>query len=512
MSRLPSQPHTPSSSPAPAARSIRDETHAAADRSLKLRTEPEPRGRIQGLAAIGKQLAALHSATWFLLLGLPIGLFLVFSIPPFQGLDEPNHFFRVYSISTGTLVDPITGGRAGAVLPACVTDYAYGLYREGTQPVRFRPHDYVTPAGCGSRPARFQAFENTAVNSPLSYLPQVLGVSLGRSLGLSLPIVFYVGRLTGLLAFCSLVYLALRTTPRGQPVLLAVALLPMSLTLASEYSADGMTIALALLTIAGVVRCCVVEDATWRSFALTAAAAAALALSKNAYWLLVPMLLLVPRRLFPTPAVWIAARFAALLAIAAVTVAWYLQVRHVSFAAGAPPGVIDAHRQVAYILADKFRFARMVGQTLLGAQTGYFIWTGFVSWLGFSRSMAMGTPQAPPLVVAIAYLLLVEGYRRSTLRPFNWSSGALLRALLPVGIVTVTAVLIVVVGYVTASPVGALVVWIQGRYFLPLAAVPLVSLVMLNPGRSEGRPVAPMVPLFLVLAAYLLVKVPNYFY
>lgn len=464
-----------------------------------------------GYAALGSRLAAVHAATWFLLLGLPVGLFLVFLIPPSQVLDEPGHFLRVYSISTGNFVDPMRDGQAGAVLPACAIDYVFGLYQKGTQGVRFRPSDYLAlPAGCSGRPARFQALNNTAVNSPVSYLPQVLGVSLARRLGLPLPLVFYMGRLMGLLGFCSLVYLALRLTPRGQPVLLAIALLPMSLTLASAYSADGMTIALALLTIAGVVRCCVVEDATWRSFALTAASAAALALSKNTYWMLAPMLLLVPRRLFPSPTVSVAARYGALVAIAALSLTWYLQVRNVSFAGSA--GVIDTHRQIAYILAHKASYVRMVAQTLLGAQTGYFIWTGFVSWVGYSRSVMAGASIAPPLVVAVGYILLVEGYRRSALRPFSWSSGAVLRALLPVGIVAVTAVLIVTVGYVTATPVGALVVWIQGRYFLPLAAVPLVSLVVLNRGRTVGRSVAPMVPLILVLAVYLLVKVPNYFY
>lgn len=454
----------------------------------------------------------MQPATWFLVLGLPIGLFLAFLIPPSQGLDEPNHFFRVYSISSGNLVDPMNGGRTGAVLPACVKDYALGLYSEGRQPVPFHLAEFLrAPAGCSSKPDIFQPFENTAIYSPVSYLPQVLGVSLGRRLGLSLPLVFYMGRLAGLLGFCALVYLALRLIPRGKAVLLAVALLPMSLTLAAEYSADGMTIALALLTIAGLVRCCVVDDATWRSFALTAAAAAALALSKDAYWLLAAMLLLVPARLFPSPAVSVAARFGALLAIAALSIAWYLQVRDVSIAAGMSPGV-DAHSQLTFIFDHPSHFARTVAQTLVGAQAGYFAWTGFVSWIGFSRSAAAGTPQPPPIVVVIGYFLVVEGYRRSVLRPFTWSTATGLRALFPVAVVLATAVLIVAVGYVTASPVAAPWVWIQGRYFLPLAAVPLVSLVMLNRGRSDERSVEPMVPLVLLLAAYLLVKVPNYFY
>jgi predicted membrane protein DUF2142 len=473
-----------------------------------------PRDRAHWRDELWSRLTGLRPATWFLVLGVPIGLFLAFLVPPFQGLDEPNHFFRVYAISSGTLVEPMMGRRAGSVLPDCVTGYAHGLFKEGTRAVRFRPADFFSvPPGCAARPDRFQPFENTAVNSPVSYLPQVAGVTAARSLGLPLPLVFYAGRLASLLAYLSLVYLALRITPRGQAVLLAVALLPMSLILASQYSADGMTIALALLTTAGVVRCCVAEEATWRSFALTAAAATALALSKNTYWLVALLVVLVPGWLFPSAAVSVAARLGALLAVAVVSVAWYLQVRHITFAPVADPGVIDPGKQVAYILDYKGRYVRLLVQTLVGARTGYFTWTGFVSWLGFARSSAAGTPQPPPVVMVIGYLLLVEAYRRSVLGPFSRSFRAVVRALLPVALVLASAALIVTLQYVTDTAVGARIIWgVQGRYFLPFAAVPLVSLVMLNPGRSEGRTVWPLVPLVLVLATYLLIKVPNYFY
>jgi uncharacterized membrane protein len=447
----------------------------------------------------------------FLALALPVGLFLALAIPPFQGLDELDHFFRAYSISGGALVSPMVGSDAGDVLPACVPAYAHGLYDEATRPGPFHVSDFFTlPAGCAAQPAAFVPFDNTAVYSPVSYAPQSIGVALARRLGAPLPIIFYAGRVFALLAYVGLVTVALSIAPRGRWAILVVGLMPMSLVLGSQYSADGMTIAYALLLAGSVIHCMCDPRATWRGFLLVVAAASALALSKTTYFVLAPLLLLVPARLFPTRWWAVGAKVGALCLVGLLVGLWYLQVR------GVPPNGTavgaDPRLQIEYILHHKTWFVKFVLDTLFGSGTGYFTWQGFVSWVGFSRSVAAGTPAPPPLIMAAGIGLVAYAYRVEIPAVISLTKLTAARALLPLALVAGNAVLIVTALYVTVLPVGEQALWLQGRYLLPLAAVPVISLLALPSREPRERSLIAILPVVLVLLGYLVVKVPTYFY
>jgi uncharacterized membrane protein len=458
------------------------------------------------------RLSSVGAASLFLALALPVGLFLVFAVPPFQGLDEPNHFLRAVSISGGAFVAPVVDGRSGDILPACVTSYTDEVFHSQVRPGRFGPgQGFVEPAGCASQPAAFVPFDNTAVYSPVSYLPQAAGVALARVLGAPVPVWFYAGRVAILLFYVAVVALALRVAPIGEQVLLVVALMPMSLVLGTQFSADGVTIASSLLLVAAVAHSRWDEGATGRSFLLVVAAALVLALSKSTYFVLAPLLLLVPGRLFPNRWAAAGAKMAGLGLIAALAVLWYLQVQGIH-PAGPTVAGIDPGQQVRFMLRHPGWSARFVLLTLFGPQTGYFTWPGFVSWVGFSRSLTAGVPSPPPLVMAAGIGLLVMAYVHAWPRRMIVAPAAAVRAALPLVLVVANAVLIVVVLEVTVQPVGDPTLWLQGRYLLPLAAVPVLSphLMLAEPGKR--RSLLPLVPLMLLLLGYLVVKVLVYFY
>lgn len=465
------------------------------------------------LAALMVRLRAVSAATWFLVLAAPVALFLVFAVPPFQGLDEGNHFARVYSITSGTLIQPIQDDRAGTTLPACVYEYTANLWAEGTRAAPFDVRDFWTvPAGCGERPPRFWPIENTAVYSPVCYLPQIVGVGVARLLGASLPIVFYSGRLAGALGFIGLVFLALRLTPRAHAVILVIASLPMVLLLGSAYSADGMTIASSLLTIALVLRCRFDPNATWRDFVLAATAALALALSKNAYGLFALLLVLVPARLFPSRRVALAARAGALLAIALAAGLWYLKIRNVSMAATGYGPIVPAE-QVQFVVQHPLRYLRIVARTLFGPALGYYLWPGIVSWVGFGRSTAAGSPLPPPIIFLVGFALLLVACKRAGPGPYTWTAKTIAQAAVPAAVFVGTVAVIVSALYIEITAVGAPgIAGIQGRYFLPLAGLPATSLTMLVPGRLEPRSMLALLPFILLLLVYLTAKVVAYFY
>ena len=51
-------------------------------------------------------MAEVDLATYFVMLAGALGLFLVLSVPPAQGLDEPGHFSRVWTLTGGAILAP----------------------------------------------------------------------------------------------------------------------------------------------------------------------------------------------------------------------------------------------------------------------------------------------------------------------------------------------------------------------------------------------------------------------
>lgn len=86
-----------------------------------------------------------------------------------------------------------------------------------------------------------------SIDLPQLKLPSALGIVLGRALGLSGIVTYYLGRLFNALYAIALVVLAVRLAPVGKNAIMAVAMLPMTLHLIGSYSYDAGYIGLALL-------------------------------------------------------------------------------------------------------------------------------------------------------------------------------------------------------------------------------------------------------------------------
>jgi hypothetical protein len=98
--------------------------------------------------------------------------------------------------------------------------------------------------------AKFLDFASAAVYSPVPYAPAALLMAIGRALGASTLLLLYLGRLGCLLATVALLALATKRMPTRAWTFATVAMLPVLLVQAAMLSADGVTLALALLVLA----------------------------------------------------------------------------------------------------------------------------------------------------------------------------------------------------------------------------------------------------------------------
>jgi uncharacterized membrane protein len=477
---------------------------------------------------------------WFLVIAVPVGVFLVFAMPPFQGLDEPNHFMRVFTITDGTIVPPTVHGRTetvdiggrravvgnvirphleakGVVVPGCLWEY-YSV--NINQAAHDRPMDdstfFSTPPGCVRRPNRFVIFDNTAINSPVAYAPLVLGVGILRGLGASLPVIFYGGRLFGLAAYLALVALAIRVTPRGKGVLFVIGLLPISLEGAAVYSADSLTLALTLLTVALTIRCCVDEDAGRAQFGWLALAACGLALCKEPYGLLALMVLLVPAgRLRLTTRTAAAVKVGVVAVTGALAGTWFVAgVRGTTLMADYPRGQIDPSLQVRTFEHHPLTLVHEMLRTWLTSSEQQYTVSGMVSSLGFARNQA-SSELAPIVLVVLAFVLLFVAYQREWGASRQLAAPQQLVAWAPVGLTVVVALLIYLEAAIRVTAPGSLVVSplaVQGRLFVPLLASPVVTVALLRHRRDRPMPALWLVLGVLVLSAYLVLKVFVRFY
>ena len=88
--------------------------------------------------------------------------------------------------------------------------------------------------------------------SIVNYLPEALGLSLGRILNLGTVLCLYLSRLFILLTYMFICYWAVSRAPAGKGILAMIALLPMSLMMASAISYDPLVIAVSLAYISSV--------------------------------------------------------------------------------------------------------------------------------------------------------------------------------------------------------------------------------------------------------------------
>ena len=92
------------------------------------------------------------------------------------------------------------------------------------------------------------------IDYELMYVPQAVGITIGRLLGANFLILFWLGRLTNLLFYAGCVWLAVKSTTRFGTLLALIALMPMAMQQAASYSYDTYINGLALLLTALILR------------------------------------------------------------------------------------------------------------------------------------------------------------------------------------------------------------------------------------------------------------------
>ena len=421
------------------------------------------------------------SPEWiFALLALIGGIVLVALIPPVGGGNERYNFHRAASAASGHLmVGP-------ALLPGGIStflDTSREKFREGKNP----PYSYSRADFDKMAAIPLQADEPSivpanpiAILHPASYLPQAPAIALAQRLGLSPLVLFYVGRIAGLLAGIALTFAAIRVIPFHKHALAAIALLPPILFTRSTLDADQFTVGLAFLFLALVIR----EIAGTgrigtRTLAGLAIAAFVLAQCKSAYLLLPLLSLAIPVSRFGSMRAKLLG--CALICVPGIlaSAAWMMALKSSYFDNIAQyrtwSGVVRPADQLQFILFEPLTYLQVVMTTTFATP---MIPKTVLEFLGvFGPAVTLPLPFYPVAGALLAGVVFSDS--RLPRGPLaNWRVGVFALAIAAVTIGIVLTLLYLQWTQYRAPHIDGF----QGRYLYPL--VPLFLLSIPAAGRS----------------------------
>ena len=294
----------------------------------------------------------------FLIASAVCGVLYAIVIPPFAGPDEKSHFLRAWWVSEGHVLALRDGHRVGFMLPADVVNIREPFAASSTVDRADIRAGLRAPAA--HEPRIFHHDPDHAIASVFPYIPQGLGIALGRAFGVSPLLCACFGRWMNLLAGIALTAFAVWLLPAYRWLLIVLALTPMSNYLRVTLSGDVVTIALSYLFIALAARALFLDDGlvSPRLWAAITIAGGLLCLTKVTYIPLAMLPLAVPSRRFASAAAaWRARAIQAGIALAAA----FVSSRIASYYWEPFRDDVTAPReQFAYILGHPLAFLKVL--------------------------------------------------------------------------------------------------------------------------------------------------------
>lgn len=385
----------------------------------------------------------------FTAIALGFGAAYALITPAFEVPDEVGHYWRATSVAYGHVV---VGKKVGLPRGDRVIIWALQLADgEHLDADRLRKARGVMLQDEYRDPTPI-----AGLYTPAAYVPQIIAATVTRVERIRPYYAFFAGRLATLVFCIALVVVACWAAPEFAGLFEAVALLPMSLFLFGSWSADALTIVVAFLATAFILRAMVrPSPPSRRDLVLIVAAVAWLSFCKPPYVLMALMAVAVPAR----------RAFRAL--VVAVMIAGTVISAAMTMTGMAMPGPryrpMDARQQLRFIASDPLHFAWVIAHDVRTNAKDYLE----------SMTGRLGRHELKlPISITVLLWLILAVVGMSTGPPLPLRSRVLVVAIaIAVAFATLTYL------YLTSSIVGGDVIeGTQGRYVLPLLPLLLTTL------------------------------------
>ncbi|MCR5234622.1 MAG: DUF2142 domain-containing protein [Lachnospiraceae bacterium] len=408
------------------------------------------------IMAVRKRLRHEHL---FLVLYFALGMAYMVVSPLSSVPDETEHMLRAYGITIGDFVPPVNdNGEGGSYVPANLT---YQWDRSGSR-LEYMVNNIRMEA---SDDKTFAVYSNTAFYSPLTYVPQAVGMFVTRLVCNRPYVIAYAGRMCELIASGILMFYAIKLMPFGKNILLVLSLLPMNMYECASLSGDGMAYAVTLLVIAYCLWLRYEKSNTMnrREIVYLYLLLALVASCKIVYAPFVLMAFIIPVDRFGDRKRYLVHLICAGVMIFVLAVGWPIGIGSrylLEFTEG-----VSASKQTVYVLTRPWDFLQIMINTLM--QEGEWLFKTY-----FAASLSYFSVGCNIVMVFISFGSLVfvcimeRIYSPEDERNIKWWK----RPTVIIGLATLASIVFTFLSlYIEWTPYRAsAVTGLQGRYFIPL--------------------------------------------
>jgi len=383
------------------------------------------------------------------------------TVYPFSTIpDEEAHFVRIYGITEGHLLAEVNEeGIGGAYVADNILDG--WNYKE----TRLDDIKSWSDRKVGDSETFYEA-ANTALYSPLSYLPQTIGLGIGKILSDNVVFMLYMTRIVSWLVVGILLFLAIRLIPFGKGILMFISLLPVNMQECASFAADGWTYGVVTFFVAYVLylRYSLDKPMNKRQYVLLYILLILLASCKIVYVPLCLLAFFIPMNRFGGKKNYIKNAIIAGTTVIIFTVGWL--VISSSYLIEFNEGV-DSGAQVQYILHNIPDYFKIIANTIMARADEYI--KNLLGWRLGHLIVETNGVMVYTTLFALIFVVAKEKIRVTDKYYDLFRYGLLL-------ICGIVALIIFTSLYVQWTPVALdSIKGVQGRYFIPLLLVFLLG-------------------------------------
>lgn len=386
----------------------------------------------------------------FIIIMIPIGLTFLMCMLPDYVPDEQAHFQRAYQVSWLHLNTGING--------MIDSDYAimkFSDYKNIFSYININPN-----------PTYKMYHEACAYNFTCYIIPAMV-LAVCRILHFSLYLSYYLGRMANLILYIVLISYAIKITPKCKKIFFVLGFNPMFIHLAASYSADVLVTSISVLSIAYFLYLFEKAEISKKDVIIVLTMIFIIAMTKYVYLPVFGIYFAIIPKLLKMPKInWMVLVICAIVGCAYIYVSLKLNTNTEVIASQKEyyeAANVDGARQLEFLLSDKLNILRVLKTTFVTKIFYYF--DNFINRLGW-------------LTIFINKFSFVFYYVILVLAPFVESAKLNIKNRIWFVVIGGIISILVVMGlYLYFTPVGWLTSeGVQGRYFIPCAALFLVAL------------------------------------
>lgn len=403
----------------------------------------------------------------FLTFVIPIGMMFLTFLMPMYAPDEFAHIVKSYDVSQGNIVanNEVEEGKYRVKVPEDLTKHSFANFKNYEDLIKALKEktDYKNTV---------EIYTDAQSNCGIIYLPSAIGFFIARIFNINIIIAIYIARLCNFIFFIILGYFAIKIIPFGKIVLYVYMLTPMYLQQSASLSPDSMINIMIIFFMAYILNLSFRDDDIKKvDIAILVIGSMFIAIAKIVYIPILGIMLFLiknkkisnKKKIFIITSCYIIAIITGLLYMT-------FSSKYIDERAYVQNNNINASEQIQNIINNPSKFLEILKNNL---QTSTPEWLyDFAGWrLGWQS-----IENSLLLILFMLYLLFTAPFIENNEKVLN-KKERILSVLIFLGI----AMIIVVGFYITWTVVGAeYITGVQGRYFLPIGILFLLSLCLKN--------------------------------